>query len=160
MSVRWIAVAAALGMLITVASGCKRERAINGIDRWELNKTVKKQHKGRCDVDEKRNLTWCYGNPSLALGGQSATVDLYFDGTGDEAPLVQILLSIGGCNEPALKTWLQDKLGKTSASTSTRLYWEGKHAFIAALVPSDPARCDVKFVAPDQKGMIDAIWKE
>ena len=160
MRLRWIAVVAALGSMLAVATGCERKREINGIDRWVLNKTTKVQNKGRCDYDAKRELTWCYGNPSLALGGQSATVDLYFDGEGDEAPLVQILLSIGGCNEPALKDWLRDKLGNTSANTSTRLYWEGKHAFIAALVPSDPARCDVKFVAPDQKAMIEAIWKE
>jgi hypothetical protein len=140
-----VAVALLAAGSLVVLGGCSRKAEYNGIGPWQLGETTRAQSGGICSPEGE--LTWCHSNPPLTLGDHNATVDLYFAGHEPSAPLVEILLNIPRCTEGALRHWATSNLGKPSEEAGNRLFWSGRHAFIAAQVPAERSRCELNFVA-------------
>jgi len=141
-----------LALLVACGSGCKRKREFNGIGKWILGETMLKDWGYTCQPDGE--MTWCQANPLakghvLSLGGQSAAVGTLFDGHEPASKLVEIVLDVSGCNVDSMKRWLETEFGDPSQKTADRMYWSGKHAFIAAKVPSAHVTCQIFMVDPD-----------
>lgn len=149
-----IAVVAAL--LVAGAAGCKQaEGAIDGIGPWKLSKTTLAKQLGRCDFDH--DPVWCYGQPPIKLGGHLADVNLYFASKEPEAKLLEILVDVRACKAGDFAVWLQQNLGDPQSQGPKRMYWENKHAFIAAKVPAESARCELSVVSPTDQARIDKL---
>jgi hypothetical protein len=112
----------------------------------------------RCQPTDE--LTWCFGSPQIALGAQSATVDLYFGGHGKDAPLVEIVLAVRSCQVPVVEAALDKAIGAASESGPKRRVWSRRSAFILAKLPGSGTTCEVYFVAPSDKKRIAALRSE
>jgi hypothetical protein len=141
-----VAVVAAAGL-----AGCKKKEApIDGIGPWHIGRTTKSQGTVCRPIPE--GLTYCSQNPDMSIAEHRATVDLYFRGADEKAPLVEILLALGPCDREAVDRWLTSKLGVASAQRGRALVWTGKAATVAALLPARDGICEIHFLEPtDQK---------
>jgi len=134
------------------AAGCARKRpAINGIGSWVLLETPLRDAPGFCSPD---TITFCSGNGSVSLGGQPASVGLYFRGSQPTSPLVEITLTVRRCDPGALARALVDVLGDPSSRVNHHMMWRGKLAFVAAAVPAPQRRCEVSFVTIEDRPRI------
>jgi hypothetical protein len=129
-----------------------------GLGRYKLGtSTLKDAMGGRCDptkLDDGRQATWCYALPPYKVGKHAANVDLYFLGTGDDAPLIEILLSIRGCDEDELVGWMRTNFGQQVDQRPKRAYWQNRYLWAAAFVPSEPGRCVVHFLPTSETSEI------
>ncbi len=143
----------ALVTIAAAAAGCKRaEPEIDGIGQYHLNKTQLKE--GVVCRPIKDGLTYCSNNPQIVIAEQVAQVDLYFRGTEDTAPLVEILVAVNRCKPNQIETALNSQLGAPGKTLEGKLFWEGKAAVIIAQLPASDGVCEINFVAPTEKDQI------
>jgi hypothetical protein len=151
---------AALAVLvISLTIACSRpEPGFDGIGPWHVGKTTMKDAV-RCDPPgaAEPDLHWCYLNPEQTLAGQRATVDLYFRGTGDAAPLAEVLVAVGRCKVEALDRFLASKLGPAPESHGQTFVWKQPTATIVARLPSAPNECQIHFLAPGETRRLAAL---
>lgn len=145
-----VSVSAALlfiAWVLGAASGCKRERVIAGFGKWNVTTTKRRDATGRCeptDLADGRKATWCFGQRPVAIVGRSADVDLYFEGSDDNAKAIEIQFSVRGCQVEKTFNWLREVFGPSSAATGPWTYWENEHLLFAAGLPSEPGRCHLR----------------
>jgi len=138
--------------------GCgDRKRAeITGVGPYVLGTMTLKEASGACNPDKE--MTWCTTLRAVAVGEQSAGVDLYFDGHGDNASLVEILLVIRGCRFDSAKSALTHEMGKPTEELEGRMVWTGKRAVVIARLPGEqPTVCEVSFVHPSRVRTIEYL---
>jgi hypothetical protein len=145
-----IATAAAL-----TGVGCKRGQEIDGVADYSLARTVLAHAPGVCSPDGE--LTWCHSNPGIAFGSQRASVDLYFRGDHDDAPLVEILLAMNRCRPAEVEGILSHQLGDPDLRRGSLLRWNGAYAVIFAQLAAEGGGCQVHFVSPDDEARISAL---
>ena len=111
---RRVGVAVAALALAGAGAACGRKTEYAGLGPWHVKHTKLRDATGRCqpeDLPDGRKGTWCFGQPGLRLGGQDASVDLYFGGTTPDAPVIEIELQFRGCREEPLEAWLKTHFG-------------------------------------------------
>jgi hypothetical protein len=147
-----IAAAAAAAAALLATPGCKRAQGdIDGIGEYRLGVTTVSDG---VVCTPRDSYTWCSHNAGVAIGGQAATVDLYFNGLEETATAVEILLTIQRCQEPPLRAELIEQLGKPDETAGARSVWRGKKAIIVAQLPAEPGLCEVNFVHPSETDRI------
>ena len=151
-----------LVLLAFVVAACEPKKAEpSGIGKWRFTKTVRKDAvEGICSKDTTstgRAVTWCHTMPPIKIGQRTATVDLYFDGHGDDGKLIEIQLGVRGCVEDDLDRWIRGVMGPPKETRATRGYWENSFMWIAALMPSEPGRCLVHLLPLSEKAEIERI---
>jgi hypothetical protein len=144
--------------LLVAASGCDRpDPGFDGIGPWHIGKTTMKDAV-RCDADkDEPDLHWCYLNSDLRIAEQQATIDLYFRGQGDGAPLVEILAGVSRCDEEALDRGLSSKLGPAPERHGSTFVWRQKTATIVARIPSERGECEIVFLAPSETARLGKL---
>lgn len=156
---------AALGVLATLGSlgfGCsKRHPEYTGIGQWRFgHTTLKDVTEGLCQPSELadgRAGTWCFAQAPYKIGTSSAEVHLYLDGTEPKAKLIEIQLSVRGCHEDQVESWMRSSFGAPIESKSTRGYWKNSVLWAAAFMPSEPGRCLLRFVPLSENAAIERI---
>ncbi|MBK7537420.1 MAG: hypothetical protein IPI49_19035 [Myxococcales bacterium] len=152
------AVLAALAVL--AGAGCERRVEILGVGPWKLGKTTRKDATGICqptELPDGRAGTWCFRQPPFGIGKKAAEVDLYFAGTADEAPLIELQLKVRGCNEDDIEAWLRQHFGAATEHRGTRAYWRTSRMFLAAFLPQDPGRCVLRMLPLSEGSEIERI---
>jgi hypothetical protein len=146
----------ALAVAVAIAgAACKRGKEIDGVADYSLVRTVLADAPGVCSPDGE--LTWCHSNPAIAFGSQRATVDLYFRGDHDDAPLVEILLAMNRCRPGEVEGLLTSQLGEPAVRRGSLLRWNGAYAVTFAQLEADGGGCQVNIVSPDDEGRIAAL---
>ncbi len=152
-------------LLLVLLGACEAKKGQpSGIGKWRVggaNPTVRKQAvEGICSKDTTsagRAVTWCHTMPPMKIANRTATVDLYFDGHGDDGALIEIQLGIRGCVEDDLDRWIRTALGPPVETRATRGFWKNDFMWVAALMPSEPGRCLVHFLPLSETAEIDRI---
>lgn len=142
----------ALAAVAVASAACKRDREIDGVAGWSLERTTLADAQGICSPYGE--LTWCYRNPGLSLGEQRASVDLYFRGDDDDAPLVEILLAINACRPAEVEGVLSSQLGDPAMRRDSVLRWDGAYAITFAQLESKGGSCEINIVSPDDDDRI------
>ena len=123
--------------------------------------TIADVKNGRCDPTDldggRRKATWCYGMPAYKVADRTAQIDLYFEGTQPTGPLIELQLTIRGCIEQDLETWMRTNFGVPVETRAGRGYWKNSVLWAAALMPSDPGRCVVHFLPLSETAEIARI---
>jgi hypothetical protein len=134
---------AVLVLVLASLAACKADDpGFDGIGPWHVGRTPVKDAI-RCDPDgSEPDLRWCYLNPELTFAEMRATVDLYFRGTGDDAPLAEILLGIDRCDLERMDKALSSKLGPAPERHGTTFVWRQPKAVIVARMPSAKGECE------------------
>jgi hypothetical protein len=140
--------------LVSLAS-CSGHDEYNGVGIWQFGQSTRGNVKtGRCDptqLDDGRQATWCYGMQPYKIAGKVAEQNLYFLGSGDDAPLIEIQLQVRGCVEDDVIAWMRTGFGQQIDERPTRMYWQNKYLWAAAMVPDEPGRCTLHFLPlPEQ----------
>jgi hypothetical protein len=154
---------AALGAILVVSSGCKRENPIDGIGAFRFGKSTLGDWGYACDK-RKDGTTWCQNNPlekshHVSLGGQDAYVGALFAGTADDAPLAEIELHVEHCKADELRSWLKHTFGDPTTEKEGAVFWKKKILYIAAKVPPSGSECDVNFVEAKNSARISELQK-
>ena len=107
-------------------------------------------HDGNCsandDVGGGRKGMWCTLLPPIKVGTKVADVDAYFLGTEKEAPLIELELKVRGCIEDETDRWMRARFGPPYATKSTKEFWKNSFLWAKAELPSEPARCLIRFL--------------
>ncbi len=155
---------AALAALAALAAGpaCSKKGDPAGLGPWTFTKTTLGHAKkaGVCqptELADGRKATWCFGLQPIKAGGRVAELDLYFNGAGDDAKLIEIQLKVRGCVEEDLDRWMRERFGPPFETRSTRNYWKNSFLWAAALLPSEPGRCVVHFLPLSEGSEIERI---
>lgn len=142
-------------------AGCsKPAKDIAGIGPWSITKTRLHSATGRCqptDLPDGRKGSWCFGQAPVGLAGSPAEVDLYFDGVGNDANLIELQLKVRGCVETRLDSWMHQQFGAPIENKATRGYWQNGTVFVAALMPSEPGQCLVRMLPLSEQSEIARI---
>jgi hypothetical protein len=152
-------------MIVILAMGScnKGPPEYSGIGKYRFGHTHTKDaaKDGLCQPTEiedgRRKATWCFGMPGVAVGSRAAEIHLYFEGTEPDGELIEIQLKIRGCNEDELEHWLRQAFGPPYESKSNRAYWKNTYVWVAALMPSEPARCLVHLLPHSETSEIARI---
>lgn len=145
---------AALLCALLALGACEKEKQYDGIGSWHISKSKLKDHGGAtCQMDEG-GVNWCPTYEKIDLGGQQASLDLYFDGKEDDAPLVEILLAVNRCQASPLGRALRKKLGDPKEDRGAVKVWSQEEAVIVATLPREDGTCEVSFLGPKQKERI------
>lgn len=154
----------ALVLLVLLAACEAKQGQPSGIGKWRVggaNPTVRKAAtEGICSKDTTsagRAVTWCHSMPPMKIANRTATVDLYFDGHGDDGKLIEIQLGVRGCVEDDLDRWMRTALGPPAETRATRGYWKNDFMWVAALMPSEPGRCIVHFLPLSETSEIERL---
>jgi hypothetical protein len=123
-------------IVLLALSACEPKKAQpSGIGKWRVggaNPTVRKNAtEGICAKDTTsagRAVTWCHTMPPMKIANRTATVDLYFDGHGDDGKLIEIQLGVRGCVEDDLDRWLRSALGPPKETSGHRRRPAGRAA--------------------------------
>lgn len=121
---------------------------------------LKDANEGVCqptDLTDGRKATWCFANKPFKIGQRTANVDLYFLGTQKDAPLIEIQISVRGCDEDELAQWLRTNFGAPVDQKPKRGYWQNPHLWIGALLPAEPGRCVVHMLPLSEQAEIARI---
>lgn len=150
---------AIVAALLLVVSACdKRRPEPGGFGPWSFSKSKRKNVKtGRCDphnAEDGRAMTWCYGGTAYQLGARPAELDLYFLGTGDDAPLVEIQMKIRGCHDQELDSFMKREYGNPIATSGPVTYFQSSFLWAASIIPSAPGRCLVHFLPLSEEAEI------
>lgn len=142
---------AVVAALLLLGSACDKRRAEpGGFGPWSFSKSKRKSVKtGRCDphtAEDGRAMTWCYGGSAYQIGARPAELDLYFLGTADDSPLVEIQLKIRGCHEQELDQFMKREYGKPIETSGPVTYFQNSFLWAASIIPSAPGRCLVHFL--------------
>jgi hypothetical protein len=154
--VKWLA------LVLVLALGCEAPKPEpSGIGRWRFGHSVKKHARdGVCqptELTDGRKATWCFAMPPYKIANRTAEVDLYFLGSDDEAPLIEIQLKVRGCVEDDLDRWMRKAFGPPIDTRPTRGYWKNSFLWAAALMPSEPGRCVVHLLPLSEQAEIERI---
>ena len=145
--IRWTPAVAVALLAVCAAGACKRkERPIDGIGPWHIGRSVKSE--GTICRPVEGGLTYCSHNPEMSIAEHRATVDLYFRGHEDSAPLNEILLALGPCDAEAVDRWLTTRLGMASSQRGRALVWSGPASTAVALLPASDGICEIHFLDP------------
>jgi hypothetical protein len=148
-------------LLVLFAACSERKPEFAGVGQWRFTKTVRADAKaGVCqptELTDGRKATWCFALPPYKIAKRVAEVDLYFNGTDDKAPLIEIQLKVRGCVEQELDTWMRQSFGAPIETQATRAYWKNSFLWAAALMPAEPGRCIVHFLPLTEAGEIARI---
>ena len=153
--------AAILAALLSLAlSACKKKEGdVDGIGEWHIGKT--KVSEGFVCTPWENGMTFCSNQPPKNIADHTASVDLYFRGHGEDAPLVEILLAVqGACNTEAIDKWLSSRLGSAPTRRGMAFVWPGKAATVAALLPATDGECRVHFLDPKDETRLAELEKE
>lgn len=149
----------AAALLVAALAACgKKEAPVDGIGPWHIGRSVKSEAAVCRPVEG--GLSYCSLNPEMNIAGHRASVDLYFRGTEDSAPLGEILLALGPCDTQAVDAWLTEKLGPAPGQRGRALVWPGKAATVAALLPASDGVCQVHFLEPNDEKRLGQLEKE
>jgi hypothetical protein len=154
-SPRGTSLAVAAVALAIASSACNRERGIDGVAGYSLVNTTLGDAKGVCSAEGE--VTWCHSNPGISFGQQRASVDLYFRGEGDDAPLVEILLAINACRPAGVEGILSEQLGKPDERRGSVLRWNGVYAVTIAQLDVDRSGCEINIVSPSDEERIESL---
>lgn len=149
--------------LLGAAAGCgERKAEFAGIGKWRFTTSTLAEAKkaGRCqptELSDGRKATWCFGLQPYKVAGRVGEIDLYFDGSADDAKLIEIQLKLRGCVEQDLDQWMRTNYGAPSETRATRAYWQNSFLWAAALMPSEPGRCLVHFLPLSERSEIERI---
>jgi hypothetical protein len=151
-----IALAAAAALV-----ACDGHEDYNGIGIWKFGHSTRGDVKtGRCDpttLADGRQATWCYLLPKYTIAKRIAEVSLYFGGSGDDAPLIEIQLQIVGCVEDDVVAWMRTNFGQQIDERAKRAYWENPYLWAAAMIPDEPGRCTLHFLPRSETSEIARI---
>jgi hypothetical protein len=136
-----------------------------GVGKWQFNKTTLGDVKeGLCqptDIEAgTRKATWCFQVTPYKIAGRNAEIDLYFDGTEPNAPMIELQLKIRGCLEADLETWMRTNFGPPIENRPNRFYYKNSVLWAAALIPSEAGRCLVHFLPLSEQAEIARIKKK
>lgn len=130
------------------ALSCKREAPeIDGYGDFHIGKSTLADG---YVCTPRGELTYCSNNPSPPLAGHRTDTDLYFRGTGDDAPLVEILVTASACDPAVVERELIEQLGQPDTDRDALRVWEQKSAKVVARLPAEPALCELIFLAPGE----------
>jgi hypothetical protein len=150
---------AALAVAAAALAGCeKKQPPIDGIGPWHIGRSVKSE--GTICRPLERGITYCSHNPEMNIAEHRATVDLYFRGTDDSAPLSEILLALGACDVQAVDRWLTSKLGVAPEHRGRAPVWPGAAATVVALLPAQDGVCEIHFLEPGDHQRLAQLAKE
>jgi len=152
------ALLAALTALAALSACEKKEPPIDGIGPWHIGRSVKSE--GTICQPLEDGVTYCSHNPPMSIADHRATVDLYFRGHQDSAPLGEILLALGSCDVQAVDRWLTSKLGVAPAQRGRAPVWPGPKATVVALLPAQDGVCEVHFLEPNDEKRLAQLEKE
>lgn len=163
-----IGVIASIGGIATIAvivgtGACgNKEPEFAGVGKYRFGHTTRADIKeGVCQPtpidDGKRQATWCFALPAYRIANRAAEVELYFDGTTGEAPLIEIQLKVRGCLEQDLETWLRTAFGPPIETREKRFYYKNTFLWAAALIPSEPGRCRVHLLPNSEQAQIAKV---
>ncbi|MGE0869387.1 MAG: hypothetical protein AB7P03_12530 [Kofleriaceae bacterium] len=155
----------ALGVIAAVLAlaGCApKDNDPTGIGKWQFGKftLAKVDYTPFCqktDLSDGRKGTWCFQQPPFKIGDRTAEVSLYFLGTEQTAPLIEIQFEVRGCVESELDAWLRNAFGGPISTRPNRGYWQNKHVWVAALMPAEPAKCRVHMIPRAETTEIERI---
>ncbi len=148
---RWRSLLGVLALAAVIA-GCQRDRDVDGVGDYRLERTTLADAAGFCTAQDE--LTWCHNNPSLAIGEHSASVDLYFRGDGDDAPLVEILLAMRVCDPAEVEYVFVQQLGDPDERSESALRWSGDKAEIFLQIEGGYGSCEINLVAPSERARV------
>src|SRR5690606_25954586 len=127
---------------------CKREAPeIDGYGQFHIGKSTLADG---YVCTPRGELTYCSNNPSPPLAGHRTDTDLYFRGTADDAPLVEILVAVNACKPAEVDKALREQLGEPDTDRDALRVWKQKAATVVARVPAEPALCEVIFLAQSE----------
>jgi hypothetical protein len=157
--IRTVAVALALALV-----ACKGgDGEYSGIGHWRFGTTTRKDvGAGTCfatKLGDGRDATRCMGLQQLKVGERNADVEVYFLGDQPDAPLIEIMLTIRGCNEDDVDRFMRRTFGDPFQTRANRAYWKNSFMWMAALLPSESARCAVHFLPNSETAEIARIEK-
>lgn len=154
--------ALAVAVAATLA-GCQDKPQFAGVGPWHVKRTKLRDATGRCEPTELadgRKGTWCFGQPGIRLGGQDASVDLYFLGTEPSAPVIEIQLQFRGCREEQLAGWLHTTFGAPFEQRGARELFRNPGAFVVADLPSAAGRCLVRLLPRSETAELERLRAE
>ncbi len=137
--------------------GCGEKTEFAGVGSWHVKKTRLRHASGRCqpeDLPDGRKGTWCFGQPGIRVGGQDASVDLYFGGTEPDAKVIEIQLQFRGCHEEPLESWIRTHFGEPYERVGRRWFLRNAGAFVVADLPESPGRCTLRLLPRSETGEI------
>lgn len=147
--------------LLLVLAGCKKDKELAGIGKWNVNKTKLKDATGRClpeKLADGRAGSYCFAQPQFGIKGMTSEVDLFFASTEPDAALVKIQLKIRGCKEEQLFSWMQTNFGDPYEKLSpTVMRWKNSHLFIAGRMPFEPGLCILDIFPTAEKALFELI---
>lgn len=160
-----LGVVASIGGVATIAvimgtGACgSKEPEFAGIGKYRFGHTTRADIKdGVCQPtpidDGKRQATWCFALPAYKIANRTAEVELYFDGTANDASLIEIQLKVRGCLEQDLESWMRTSFGPPIEQREKRFYYKNSFLWAAALIPSEPGRCRVHLLPNSEQGQI------
>ena len=149
----------ALALLLAIGGCDKPKKEWSGIGKWIINKTTLEDWGYMNMCSPSGELMWCQNSPlekthTVKMGGQDAVVGTYYKGTKEDAPLVEIVLTVDSCQPEPLQSWMRETFGKPTADKGKVVHWAGKLVFISAKLGSS---CQVVFVAADDKKRIGEL---
>lgn len=159
-TVTTVTTAMVAALLASACGGCKQKTEFAGVGPWRIGKTHLRDATGRCQPEELpdgRKGTWCFGQTPLRLGGQDASIDLYFDGTEPDAKVIEIQLQFRGCHEEQLASWVRTNFGEPFETRGKRLFLRNSAAFVVADLPESPARCAVRLLPRSETGELERM---
>jgi hypothetical protein len=158
-----IAISLAVGASLITGAGCSRKTEYAGLGPWHVKRTVLRDASGRCqpaDLPDGRQGTWCFGQPGLRLGGQDASVDLYFGGIEPDARVIEIQLQFRGCNEAQLAAWVRQTFGAPFDEQGARGFWRNPGAYVIADLPGSAGRCTLRMMPRSEEAEVERLRAE
>jgi hypothetical protein len=152
-------------LLVAIAACHSREPEATGIGPYVFGHTTWGNiHDGNCqptdDVGGGRKGTWCSLLPPIKVGTKIADVDAYFLGTDKSAPLIELELKVRGCVEDEADRWMRARFGPPYLTKSTREYWKSSFLWASAELPSEPAKCLIRFLPTTETEEISRLEKK
>jgi len=153
---RW----AALAMALVVVAGCERKKQPAGIGPYHVKRLTLGKAPGRCDptdLPDGRKGMWCYALPSVTVAGMKSDVSLYFGSSDPAAPVIEIQLQVGGCNESALSTWIRTNFGAPLEDRAKKVFWENANVYVVGELPAEPGRCLVRVLPKSERAEFERL---
>lgn len=141
--------------LIFAANCSKSESELVGFHKYEIGKTTKKDGIACSDQGEQ---TYCSHNDSPSIAGHKTQTDLYFNGHGEDAPLVEILVGIWKCDPGQVSTSLYAQMGEPKEKIGSRMHWAFKHMTVIANLENDKGLCTMHFLDHGEKARIAKLF--
>jgi len=147
--------------LLALVACSGREAEFSGVGKYRFTHTTLADAKGgHCDptdLPDGRKGTWCSLMPPYKIGKRAAEVDLYFLGTAQDAPLIEIQLNIRGCDENDTDRWMRESFGAPIEQKGNRGYWKNSFLWAMGELPSEPGRCRLRFLPLSENAEIERL---